>query len=387
MDDLVSQIKTLAANADDTQKSEMVNTLHNLASSLENPRESMERIAYSVWPISHSQRAFKTDCSQPLQLFGAKIAKDLQVLQRLAGSSAPLSLEQLAEPSSADLPLLQRLMRYLASVEMVDEPSTRVFAANNVTKALGSSSGLSYIDVFYEIASPSFYELPKFLASTKYKNPTGGSKVAFQQAFNFDGNFFSFLDEHRDKLAMYDRHMQLQRNSPTDWPKLLSVVKEVESTDPKELFFVDIGGGSGRQVEELRKQYPEAKGRFILQDLGSVIAMARNIPEKDKFCYNVMEPQHLMDARFYYLRGVLHVFPDQMCEKVLRIQAEAMGPDSKLLIEELVLPEAHVDWSATCIDLLMLSSFASQERTRTQWVRLLEKSGLKVMDIHAYGSQ
>lgn len=38
-------------------------------------------------------------------------------------------------------------MRYLASVEMVDEPSTRVFAANNVTKALGSSSGLSYIDV------------------------------------------------------------------------------------------------------------------------------------------------------------------------------------------------------------------------------------------------
>lgn len=107
MDDLVSQIKTLAANADDTQKSEMVNTLHNLASSLENPRESMERIAYSVWSISHSQRAFKTDCGQPLQLFGAKIAKDLQVLQRLAGSSAPLSLEQLAEPSSADLPLLR----------------------------------------------------------------------------------------------------------------------------------------------------------------------------------------------------------------------------------------------------------------------------------------
>lgn len=97
---------------------------------------------------------------------------------------------------------------------------------------------------------------------------------------------------------MYDRHMQLQTNSPTDWPKLLSVVKEVESTDPKELFFVDIGGGSGRQVEELRKQYPEAKGRFILQDLGSVIAMARNIPEKDKFCYNVMEPQHLMGESF-----------------------------------------------------------------------------------------
>jgi hypothetical protein len=48
MDDLVSQIKTLAASADDTQKSEMVNTLRNLTNSLENPRESMERIAYSV---------------------------------------------------------------------------------------------------------------------------------------------------------------------------------------------------------------------------------------------------------------------------------------------------------------------------------------------------
>jgi hypothetical protein len=38
-------------------------------------------------------------------------------------------------------------MCYLASVGMVDEPSTRVFASNNVTKALGSPSGLSYIDV------------------------------------------------------------------------------------------------------------------------------------------------------------------------------------------------------------------------------------------------
>jgi demethylsterigmatocystin 6-O-methyltransferase len=63
-----------------------------------------------------------------------------------------------------------------------------------------------------------------------------------------------------------------------------------------------------------------------------------------------------------------------------------LGPDSKLLIEELVLPETHVDWSATCIDFLMLSTFASQERTRAQWVQLLEKSGLKVVDIHPYST-
>ncbi|KAL5366153.1 S-adenosyl-L-methionine-dependent methyltransferase [Aspergillus floccosus] len=367
MDDLVSQIKTLAVSADATQKSEMVNTLRNLANSLENTRESMERIAYS-----------------PLQLFGAKIAKDLQVLQQLAGSSAPLSVEQLAEPSSADLALLKRVMRYLASVGMVDEPSTHVFAANNITNALGSPSGLSYIDVFYEIASPSFYELPKFLASTKYKNPTEGRKVPFQQAFNFEGDFFSFLDTHRDKLVMYNRHMQLQKNSPTDWPKLLSVVKEVESTSPDELFFSDVGGGSGYQVEELRNRYPEAKGRFILQDLGHVIGMAGEIPGVEKFCYNIFEPQHINNARFYYLRGVLHTFPDEACEKILRNQVQGLGPDSKLLIEELVLPEAHVNWSATCIDMLMLSSFASQERTRSQWVRLLERSGLKVVDIHTY---
>jgi demethylsterigmatocystin 6-O-methyltransferase len=150
----------------------------------------------------------------------------------------------------------------------------------------------------YEIASPTFYELPKFLASTEYKNPTEGSKVPLQQAFNFEGDFFSFLDTHRDKLAMYDRHMQVQKNSPTDWPKLLSVVKEVESTNPKELFFVDVGGGTGYQVAELRKKYPEAKGRFLLQDLGSVIAMASKIPEADKFCYSVLEPQHLMSESF-----------------------------------------------------------------------------------------
>lgn len=39
-----------------------------------------------------------------------------------------------------------RLMRYLASEKMVDETGVDVFAANNVTRALGTPQGRSYID-------------------------------------------------------------------------------------------------------------------------------------------------------------------------------------------------------------------------------------------------
>lgn len=61
-----------------------------------------------------------------------------------------------------------------------------------------------------------------------------------------------------------------------------------------------------------------------------------------------------------------------------------MGPDSVILLDEMVLPDAKVHWQSTQIDLTMMAALASIERTRTQWAKLLESVGLEIAAIRTY---
>ena len=55
-----------------------------------------------------------------------------------------------------------------------------------------------------------------------------------------------------------------------------------------------------------------------------------------------------------------------------------MGPKSRILIEEMVLPDMGVDWTVTHADLTMMASLAARERTQGQWESLLDTAGLKI---------
>lgn len=55
-----------------------------------------------------------------------------------------------------------------------------------------------------------------------------------------------------------------------------------------------------------------------------------------------------------------------------------MDARSRILIDELVLPDEGMTWVATSIDLTMMASLAGKERTQTQWKDLLGQVGLEV---------
>ena len=81
---------------------------------------------------------------------------------------------------------------------------------------------------------------------------------------------------------------------------------------------------------------------------------------------------------------MLHDWPDDKCRLILRNIISAMGPDSVILIDEMVLPDTNVHWHTTQIDLTMMSALASMERTRSQWAALLGSVGLKIADVYTY---
>lgn len=64
-----------------------------------------------------------------------------------------------------------------------------------------------------------------------------------------------------------------------------------------------------------------------------------------------------------------------------------MNQHSVLLIDELVLPESNVNYIASSIDMTMLSSFSSMERTQKQWRQAFGEVGLELKETYMYYSE
>ena len=90
----------------------------------------------------------------------------------------------------------------------------------------------------------------------------------------------------------------------------------------------------------------------------------------------------LTGAQIYYLRNVLHDWPDPLARVVLQQISSAMTPGvSRLLINELVVPVRGCGLFAPHSDFNMMSICAGMERTEAQWKELLGSVGLEVKGI------
>lgn len=97
-----------------------------------------------------------------------------------------------------------------------------------------------------------------------------------------------------------------------------------------------------------------------------------------------MHTEQAIGAKFYYMRNILHDYPDEKCCVILRNTMMAMGKDSRIIIDEMVLPESNVSWQATQLDLAMFCRHAAMERTQAQWQTLLDSVGLRIVKTYVY---
>jgi demethylsterigmatocystin 6-O-methyltransferase len=84
------------------------------------------------------------------------------------------------------------------------------------------------------------------------------------------------------------------------------------------------------------------------------------------------------------MRNIIYDYPEEKAIRLLKNTAAALGPDSVILIDDMVLPNAGVYWHATQIDMVMIVGLASIERTQDQWNSLVQKAGLKINKMYTY---
>jgi hypothetical protein len=82
----------------------------------------------------------------------------------------------------------------------------------------------------------------------------------------------------------------------------------------------------------------------------------------------------------------MHDYDDTRCLSILRAIVPAMKPGySKLLINDLVLPDKGAHWFTATMDLELMLTMCARERTAAQFVELINQvgGGLRVEKIWA----
>lgn len=151
-----------------------------------------------------------------------------------------------------------------------------------------------------------------------------------------------------------------------------------------DIAIVDVAGGQGHIMGDIRKKYPELKGRIVVQDLPLVLDAAPNgPPEGVEFMgHNMFKPQPITTAHVYYLRHIVHDWDDDSMALILNQLVPILKerPVTKLLLADLVLPTTNVGMQEAVRDFTMFR-IGGLERTEDQWQRLLASSGLKIKRI------
>lgn len=69
---------------------------------------------------------------------------------------------------------------------------------------------------------------------------------------------------------------------------------------------------------------------------------------------------------------------------ILKNLIAVMDKASKILIDEVVLPDQGVHWQAAQMDLVMMVNLGAKERSRREWNALIEMAGLEILEVYTY---
>ncbi|KAF7589009.1 hypothetical protein BBP40_004940, partial [Aspergillus hancockii] len=204
----------------------------------------------------------------------------------------------------------------------------------------------------------------------------------FQDAWKTDNTAFEFFPKIPKQWDYFNAYMAARRAGMPTWLSVYPVEDEARGWNPEDPLFVDIGGGIGHQCKELQARYPQVSCRLVLEDLPYCTENALAVPGLEVIPHDFNEPQPVKGAKFYYMRGILHDWPDETCRRILNHTVDALGPESVILIDDMVLPATGVNWQTTQVDLCMMMAMAGRERTHEDWSALLDIVGLKIVNIH-----
>lgn len=347
----------------DGEAEQLIEAMGRLQVALEKPEQTVNRIIFSCRTL-------------PI----VKIAQGMGIFDAFAAASnTPLTVDQLDKQTKGDRAMLTRMLRLLIAEKVVSKSQQGYVMAPFALQFRNDTVSGEVVKHFYNTALTAIRS-DDYLKARNYMTPDDAFDAPHQFANNTSKHYFEWLAENEERQRPFNATMSLPRHDDhNQWFDVYPVRERFSSSSNA---FVDVGGGSGHDVARLKKEFPELTCGMVLQDLPSVV-QGVSLPGIEVIPHNMFEEQPVKNARAYYMRTVLHDWPDKQALQVLARTREAMGKDSILLINENVLSEDGSDDTPVVAhtDFTMMLNFSSRDRTEQEWIDLLQKANFKIVKV------
>ncbi|KAL8814996.1 MAG: hypothetical protein Q9191_008497, partial [Dirinaria sp. TL-2023a] len=204
---------------------------------------------------------------EPALTASLKIALDLGIIEQLNNAQGPLSASTLIKSTGADKVLVVRLLRTLAVAGIIVETGFETYQAGPVAQGFATTPSVCGFNFIFELGTSVFHKLPSYLSRTHYKNPSS-SPGPFEYALDTPLSLFDYLKQHPEQLRNFNIFMGDHRATRADWFDLHPVNEILysgfdNSRGSESVLMVDVGGGSGYNLQNFKNKHPDAPGKLI----------------------------------------------------------------------------------------------------------------------------
>ncbi|KAG9205029.1 hypothetical protein G6514_009488 [Epicoccum nigrum] len=367
MEQILAQIKSLHAGANACERQHIQEQLRDIQRELASNFDL-------VWSLG----------SGHMQWALIQVGTDLDIFTTLCDNPRPTGLQYFLDTSKASPTLLAHLLRSIASFGFIVEIAKDTFAANRITKALAHPDVVGAFPHMTHLHVQVAQSLPQYLREHKYQDITDSRDLPFQMALSTDLPPFEWMKQRPEQMKALGHAMRIERMH--SWVESYPVndrIGKFKAADESALL-VDIGGGFGQQAIAFKTQVSPMSGRVVVQDVASTLTHATRLDGIEFIEHDFFTPQPIQNAKFYYLRHILHDWTDEDCVRILQNIVPALSSNSRIVIDEVVLPDTNVPWQCAFMDLTMMSSLGGRERSEEEWISLLSRAGLQIDELHTY---
>ncbi|RNL85881.1 methyltransferase [Halostreptopolyspora alba] len=295
-----------------------------------------------------------------------QIAADLGIADLLR--EGPLSSDEIAAATSSDPDACHRMLRMLATRGLFVETEPRTFGLTARGAPLRSDHPYTVRCALRMNGAV----VPLVIGGVEHSLRTG--RPTFPAVLGED--FHAYLEHSPEHADLFDTAMaELTRLM---LPALLAVYDFTGHV-------VDVGGGTGALLRGLLRATSGTSG--VVFDVPRLAERAREAVRLDGLTdrCTVVSGDFFTEVPsggdLYVLKWILHNWPDERAERILRRCRRAMTGDARLLVIESVLPAdptetGHPD--PTTMDVSMLVVQGGRERTEAQYTELLAAAGFRL---------
>ncbi|MFE7441220.1 methyltransferase [Streptomyces chartreusis] len=280
---------------------------------------------------------------------------------------------ELAEECGADRHATVRLLRALASLELLVETTPGSFSLTPTGDLLRTDRPDSFSPFVQMFTDPA---LTRAWGQLDMSVRTG--RPSFDSVIGKD--YFTHLKDNPGLSAQFNAAMSQITRASADG---VSAAYDFGRFDK----IVDVGGGDGTLLAVILREHESARG--IVFDTAEGLAQAQQTLKRegvdDRCTLHVGDFFHSVPVGgdLYLLKSVIHDWDDERAVTILRHCREVMPEHGRLLIVEPLLPPTveSTNYSTYLIDLNMLISLGGQERTHANFEDLCTRSSFTLNSV------